>query len=209
VTVLGRPRIYVGKKTGSVGITHQLSHSYTVDAVSPYIAGGLIGALSALLVWSLTTVRDHQTEKKRQHEFNRTALRAALANYLAALDSLMSEELARPPEPPLTAVERTVFSFLNRMGLDAVLIWLGLGTFFNWIDRVFRWIGYGRRPEELHDRMAQASAELRLIAPSEVLDLMQCVDDFRSKPPPHRVRNEQWTALREVLRSGFRGALDG
>jgi hypothetical protein len=177
--------------------------------VSSYIAGGLIGALSALLVWSLTTVREHQAEKKRQHEFNRTALRAALANYLAALDSLMSDELARPPEAPLTEVERTVFSFLDRMRVDAILMWLGVVAFLMWIERVVRWIGYGRRPEALHDRMAQASAELRLIASPEVLELMQRVDDFRSKPPPYRVRRDEWIATREILRSGFRGALDG
>jgi hypothetical protein len=168
--------------------------------MSPYVIGGLIAALTGLLVWCLTTVRDHWAEKRRQREHNRTVLRAALANYLAALDSLTLEYMDEPIRPTPDRLDRA---------LDALATRLGFSLLGELLARIIHRMAYGRRPAELMDRMAQASAELRLVATPEVLDLMQRLDDlFRDARPKDDAWREEWRAMRENLRTGFRAALD-
>jgi hypothetical protein len=168
--------------------------------MSPYVIGGLIGAAGTLLVWGLSALRDHFIEKQRRREYDRTVLKGALVEYLAALDALTLELMDQPPPPVPTVIDRSFDRLVDKLGLAWTL---------TVIVRILRRVAYGNRPYELTDRLAAASAHLRLVAPPAVLDLMQQLDVlFRKFEHRDETWRAEWESTREQLRSGFRDALN-
>lgn len=168
--------------------------------MSPYIVGVVIGVGGTLLIWLLTTWREHLAERQRRRDYDRLVLKGALADYLAALDAAALEMMDQPVPPVLNVVDRAIDLLIKKLGLEWVVMV---------VVRVLRRIAYGRRLGELTDRMTAASAHLRLVAPPEVLVLMQEVDElFSGSASRSDTWKSQWPSVRERLRDGFRQALD-
>jgi hypothetical protein len=170
--------------------------------MSPYIVGVLIGVLSTVVIWGLTTWREHSAEAKRQREYSRLVLKGAMVDYLAALDSLVIDVYDQQPKRPAsTAVDRTLDRVIERLGLMWVI---------TVVVGVSRRLAYGQRLGQLMDRMTAATAHLRLVAPPEVLALMREVDDLFSdyETLERRVWRANWLSVRAKVREGFRSVLD-
>jgi hypothetical protein len=68
---------------------------------------------------------------------------------------------------------------------------------------------FGKRPEQLGDRLADAAAHLRLIASPEVERYMIEGEQLSRKYEPGNERwLEDWKAYTSRMRAGFRAALD-
>jgi hypothetical protein len=168
--------------------------------MSPYVVGGLIGAGGALVVWALATLREYFVEKHRRQDHERTVLKGALVDYLAALDSLMAEVFEQPSVPVPNVIDQALDSLFKRLGIDWVVI------FF---VRTLQRIAYGDRPGRLLDRLAEASAHLRLVAPAEILNLMRELEELTGR---HRSGDsdwrDEWRGRRDDLRKVARQAVD-
>jgi hypothetical protein len=106
----------------------------------------------------------------------------------------------QPPPPVMNVVDRA---------FDRIIEKLGLGWVVTVFVRVLRRIAYGNRLGHLTDRMTAASAHLRLVAPPEVLSLMQEVDDLFGGPESRgNAWKAEWPSLRKRLQEGFRHTLD-
>ncbi|HXB64106.1 MAG TPA: hypothetical protein VNV42_04425 [Solirubrobacteraceae bacterium] len=166
-----------------------------------YIVGAGIGAGAVLLGVVLTGRRDNRVRTEERRVAERAELRQALRSYLAAIDALtamMPED--PPPKPPLTPLDQRLLKIARGTGLELL-------AFI--INRILQRAMYGNRPHQLLDRLADASAHLRLIAPPTVAQFMIEGEHLANKYAPH---DEQWLAdwreFRKHMRSGFREALD-
>jgi hypothetical protein len=104
----------------------------------------------------------------------------------------------QPPTFVATRLDRTLDRLADRVGL-------GFPIWF--LVRLLKRLAYGNRAGELTDRMATASAHLRLVAPQDVLELMQELDSILGREPYDDAWREDWRQARERLRSSFRSAL--
>jgi len=169
--------------------------------MSSYIAGSLIGAAAVLAGVLLTGVREGRIRKGERSTARRAELQQAMHEYLAALD-VISYDLTTEPVMP----RRTVFDEM----MDRAVEKAGLAFALHLIIRLLRRAVYGRRQYELVDRLAAASARLRLLAPSEVEEMMLAADTMaRLYKAGDAEWAERWMELRSEMRQRFREILDG
>jgi hypothetical protein len=88
--------------------------------------------------------------------------------------------------------------WLQRTGLDVVV---------HICVRVLRRLAYGRRRDELADRLTLAAAELRLIAPPGVLSVMEQIPRVDAGDPAGAAWRAEWSVVRDEIRDGFREQL--
>jgi hypothetical protein len=148
-----------------------------VEWVDPLIAGaaGVAGAL----IGAFAVLRSAREERRAQSlERDRTAKQAAhgelvtrLAAYLDAVDRLVDTIAEIPASTPKLLAYRRYNPILRLMG-PRVSTLLAEESFAS----------VSRRFQDVGDNFYAARARLRLIAPPEVLDLMDRIDDL----VPHR-----------------------
>lgn len=130
----------------------------------------------------------------------RAELKTAMREYLAALDALTSELLDQPAPVAPTRVDRAVGRVMTKAGAD-------VPTFL--LNRMVHRLAFGQRQAQVIDRIAAASAYLRLVAPPSVVELMQEVDavgrTYRAGDPRW---TSSWLKTRDQIRSAFREHLD-
>lgn len=94
----------------------------------------------------------------------------------------------------------TALDAVERVGLDPT------GHF---IARLVRRVVYGQRIEHLSDRLAAASAHMRLVAPAAVDDLMREAEELGDRySSGDKQWRAEWIALPARLRTSFRQELD-
>jgi hypothetical protein len=168
--------------------------------MSSYIVGALIGVFGLLAGALITTTRDARIRKAERAEARRRELEQAIAEYLAVLDVLAYEASQEPVARP-TAIDRQLDRIAERTGLEPVV---------ETVVKVLRRIVHGNRPNEQIDRLAGASARLRLIAPPAIEEAMRAMETMaRLHKPGDEEWRERWLELRELTRQRCREALDG
>jgi hypothetical protein len=167
--------------------------------MSGYISGSLIGAFAVLAGVFITGVRDGRIRKAERVERRRTELHQAMYEYLAALDGLTYDLVGKPATPRRTAFDDVIDRAVEKAGLELVL---------HFVLRLLRRLVYGRRQYEIVDRLAVASARLRLIAPPEVEEMMSTADTMgRLYEAGDQRWSERWMELRGEMRERFRDVL--
>jgi hypothetical protein len=173
--------------------------------VSSYLEGTLIGALivavTTVLVFVLTGVRERRIRSDERAAAERGELQRAMREYLAATDAAVLEAEREFPRPNQTRIDRWLDRSLKGTSAEFVAL-----IFVRLLQRAM----YGRRTSEVTDRLAAASAHLRLVAPPEVEAYMVEAETVSKKHSPGDEKwMEEWRALRTRMRQGFREALDG
>jgi hypothetical protein len=167
--------------------------------MSSYIAGSLIGAAAVLAGVLITAVRDGRIRKAERAERRRAELHQAMYEYLAALDGVTYDLTSEPAAPRRTAFDEMMDRAVEKAGFE-----LALHLFI----RLLRRAVYGRRQYEVVDRLAVASARLRLIAPPEVEEMMRAADTMARL---YKAGDEEWSRcwmeLRSEMRQRFRDVL--
>jgi hypothetical protein len=124
-----------------------------------------------------------------------------MRSYLSALDDLTLEDEAYPVRPRLTRADRWVQERLAGTSVEFLV---------TIIARLLERAMYGRRRHELTDRLTQAAAHLRLVAPPGVEAYMIEGEALgRRYAPGDEDWKKEWREFRSRMRQGFREALDG
>jgi hypothetical protein len=167
--------------------------------MSSYVEGAFIGGGFVLAGVLVTTVRDAITRKAEHRAVFAARLEGAMREYLAVLDALASEVSDMPAVPKQTALDRWLDRVAERTSFDIIT---------HIVLRVLRRAVYGKRPDELVDRMALASTQLRLIAPDSVLAIMREIDAATERAGPGGVGwHREWKSMRDHVRGAFRKEL--
>jgi hypothetical protein len=163
--------------------------------------GGVIGVGGTLLGGTLTGKRDDRIRSEGREESRRAELKQAMWSYLGAVDALTAEMPDdHPVKPQPMFLDRWILRAAKTTGFDFLAYILG---------RLLQRAISGTRPHQLLDRMADASAHLRLVAPPAVEAYMIEGEALGRNYAP---QDEQWLAswmeFRARMRRGFREALD-
>jgi hypothetical protein len=170
-------------------------------APRPSHIGALIVAATTVLVFVLTGRRERRIRAEERAATDRGELQRAMREYLAATDAVVLEAEREFPRPRLTRADRWLEKSLKGTSLEFLALI---------VVRLLQRAMYGRRPGEVTDRLAAASAHLRLVAPPEVEAYMVEAEGVTKRHRPGDEEwMEEWRALRERMRHGFREALDG
>jgi hypothetical protein len=166
-----------------------------------YIIGPFIGAGATVVGVTLTSRRDDRIRREERQASRRTQLEQAMWRYLAAIDALTVEATGElPPQPQPLRIDPWLMKFAKLTSLDFV-------GFI--VSRLLARAIYGNRHNQLTDRLADASAHLRLIATPAVEAFMIEGEELSKR---HKLRDdewlEEWLAFRRRMRAGFRDALD-
>lgn len=180
-------------------------HSEPAATVAPvevgYIIGGVIGVGASALGYGLSSRRDDRIRAEERKAARHAELKQAMRGYLAAVDALtaeMPEDV--PPKPPPSRFDSWLLKFANASSLDFVAFIIG---------RLLQRAMYGNRPNQLLDRLADASAHLRLIATPEVDNFMVEGEALSRAYKPRDVEwLNTWKEYRGRMRTGFREILD-
>ncbi|MGD0455772.1 MAG: hypothetical protein ABSB69_19480 [Solirubrobacteraceae bacterium] len=169
--------------------------------MSSYVTGAAVSATSIALGYGANALRERGSRREAAKAARSTELHQALREYMAALDAVMLEVEDFPAPLRENALDRWVERRLEGTPVDV------FGHLFGrWVKRR----AYGRRHDDLSDRLVAAAARLRLVAPPQVEALMREVESLARE---HRAGGpqlmERWRPLRERLRQEFKGALDG
>src|ERR1700727_2507587 len=164
------------------------------------IIGAVIGFAGTGGVGWLAGKRDDRLREEDRKDAKRAELKAAMANYLAAIDALTLELPNDPPPTEPLAIDKWIMKMAKITGIDFVGFILA-----RFLHRAM----YGKRPAELADRLADAASYLRLIAPPEVEQYMIEGQALSQEYKPHDKQwVEGWDEFRKRMRAGFRAALD-
>jgi hypothetical protein len=168
--------------------------------IGPVIGAG-IGAGATVLGLTLSGRRDDRIRREERQSSRRAELEQAMWRYLAAIDALTAEASDEPPpQAQPMRIDPWLIRFAKATSLDFVGFILG---------RLLQRAIYGNRHNQLIDRLADASAHLRLIAPPAVEAFMVEGESLRKR---HRTRDERWLEewmdFRGRMRTGFREILD-
>jgi hypothetical protein len=167
--------------------------------VSSYVVGSFIGGGFVLVGAALAMVRETFTRKAERRLAHATELGNAMREYLAALDAIAIESEDMPEQPAITRIDRWLDRQSRRFGLD-VLVHI--------IVRILRRTAYGRRHDELFDRVVLAATQLRLIASPAVLVTMRDIEAVTKRAgPTGQYWNREWMAIRDQVRDEFRKEL--
>jgi hypothetical protein len=172
--------------------------------VSSYIEGTLIGALivavTTVLVFMLTGRREKRIRAEERALADKGELQQAMREYLAAVDAAVLEAEREFPPPRMSRADRWIERTLDGTSMEFLALI---------IVRLLQRAMYGRRPGEVTDRLAAASAHLRLIAPPAVEAYMVEAEALTKEHKPSDDKwQEEWKAFRARMRQGFRQALD-
>jgi hypothetical protein len=164
------------------------------------IIGAGIGVSSTGLAGWWATHRDDRIRREQSDGSRRDELQQAMRAYLAAIDSLsveMTKELV--PSAP-TAFDQRLLKLAKITGFDFLASIAGI-----LLQRAM----YGNRHNQLLDRLTDASAHLRLVAPPAVEDFMIEGEALTKRYRPNdEAWMDEWKAYRDRMRTGFRAALD-
>lgn len=166
-----------------------------------YIIGPVIGAGATVLGVTLTSRRDDRIRREERESSRRAQLEQAMWRYLAVIEALTAEAAGeRPPQVQPTRIDPWLLKFAKLTGLDFIAFILrGL------LQRAI----YGNRHNQLTDRLADASAHLRLIAPPAVEAFMVEGEKLSKRFKVHDDEwLEDWLDFRRRMRAGFRDTLD-
>jgi hypothetical protein len=166
-----------------------------------YIIAAVIGAGATGGGVVLSNNRDDRIRSEQRDEARQADLKQAMRGYLAAVDALTAEMPGDiPAKPPPTRLDEWLLKAGKATSLDFL-------AFI--ITRLLQRAMYGKRPHQLLDRLADASAHLRLIAPPAVEAFMIEGEALAREYAPHDQHwLETWMEFRERMRAGFREALD-
>jgi hypothetical protein len=168
----------------------------TLGEMSSYVVGSLVGGGFVLLGVTVTALRDVHVRRSERRAADAARLMAAMREYLAALDALAWEVSDMPNPPKPGRIDRWLDDVAERTGFDVMV---------HIFVRMLRRTAYGSRPDQLVDRLAIASTELRLIAPESVLAIMRTIDDLTERPGPMaKSWVEGWRSIRDQTRTAFR-----
>ena len=142
--------------------------------MSAYVTGAAISASSAAIGYGANALRERGARKETTRAARSTELHQVLREYMAALDASVMEVEDFPMPPKVTALDRWVESRLRGTLLDLAR---------HLIVRLLKRLVYGRRHDDLSDRLVAASARLRLVAPPQVDALMEEVETLARKYP--------------------------
>ena len=166
--------------------------------MSSYVVGSVVGGGFVLAGVLLTTIRDVFARRAERRSASAARLEAAMREYLAALDALAYEVSDTPVPPKQNQLDRILDLAAERTGFDIVV---------HILVRILLRIAYGRRHNELVDRLALASAQLRLIAPDSVLAIMREIDAATESSPTGPGWHQRWQGMRDRVRGAFREEL--
>lgn len=163
-----------------------------LDWVNPLIAGtaGVLGAAVGAGAAIFLAREDRAAQA-------RADLARAFSGYLAATETLVFEYRRRPWQPSTTT---TRIWALNRGGALSRYLF---GKLY-WLDRIFLRLMEGDRADSVLDQHRQAEANLRIVAPPRILDLLKEVDAMFGRwrrEPPNR---EDWLRLRQKLLDAYK-----
>lgn len=164
------------------------------------IIGAGIGVGSTTLAGWLASRRDDRIRREERTDARHSELGLAMRNYLAAIAAIAAElPNDRPPLQP-SAIDPWLDKLAKLTGLDFIAYIVG---------RLLQRAMFGKRPEQLGDRLADAAAHLRLIAPPEVERYMIEGEQLSRKYEPGNERwLEDWKDYMSRMRVGFRATLD-
>jgi hypothetical protein len=118
----------------------------------------------------------------------RADLTRAFSGYLAATETVVFEWRRRPWQPGAMRLWA-----LNRGGVLSRYLF---GKLY-WIDRVSLRLMEGDRADRVRDEHLQAEANLRIVAPPRILDLLEEVDAMFRRWPREPPKLEDWLPLRQ------------
>jgi hypothetical protein len=164
------------------------------------IIGASIGVGSTTFAGWLASRRDDRIRREERTDARHSEVGLAMRNYLAAIAAIAAElPNDRPPLQP-SAIDPWLDKLAKLTGLDFIAYIVG---------RLLQRAMFGKRPEQLGDRLADAAAHLRLIAPPEVERYMIEGEQLSRKYEPGNERwLEDWKDYTSRMRAGFRAALD-
>ena len=121
--------------------------------------------------------------------------------YLTAIDAMTAEASGDlPPKAQPSWVDPWLMKFAKLTSLDFVVFIL---------NRLLQRAIYGNRHNQLIDRLADASAHLRLVAPPAVEAFMVEGEELGKRYKAHDEQwLEDWKEFRLRMRAGFREVLD-
>lgn len=166
-----------------------------------YIIGPVIGVGATVLGVTIAGKRDDRIRGEERESSRRAQLEQAMWRYLAAIDALTVEATGElPPQAQPMRIDPWVMKVAKATSLD----------FIGYIvSRLLQRAMYGNRHNQLTDRLADASAHLRLIAPPAVEAFMVEGEELSKR---HKAHDEQWLDdwldFRRRMRAGFREILD-
>jgi hypothetical protein len=165
-----------------------------------YVIGPLIGVGATVVGVSLTGKRDDRIRKEERKASRQAELKQAMRGYLAAIDALTAELPGDLVKPSPTRVDRWILRVGKATGFDFLATVIG---------RLLQRAMFGNRPHQLLDRLADASAALRLIAPPAVEAYMIEAETLgQGYAPQNEHWMTEWRELRRRMRTGFREVLD-
>jgi hypothetical protein len=169
--------------------------------MSGYVIGALIATATTVLGFAVSAWRERGVRRERRRVERQGEVQRAMQAFLSALDDLMLEDETYPVRPRLTRADRWVQKRLEGTSVE---------FFVTILARLLERAMYGRRRYELNDRLTQASAHLRLVAPPAVEAYMKEGEALGRR---YREGDQEWRAewreFRSRMRQGFREALDG
>jgi hypothetical protein len=170
--------------------------------MSGYVIGALIATATTVLGFGLNAWREKGVRRELRRSERQGELQRAMRAYLSALDDLtVEDETSAVVRPRLTRADRWMQERLRGTSIDFLV---------TIIARLLERAMYGRRRYELNDRLTQASAHLRLVAPPEVEAYMIEGEALgRRHRPGDEQWQKEWREFRSRMRQGFRDALDG
>ncbi len=166
-----------------------------------YIIGPVIGAGATVLGVTLSSKRDDRIRREESATARRAQLEQAMWRYLAAIDALTAEASDDPPPKP---EPMRIDPFLMKVAKKTSLDFVGFI-----LSRLLQRAIYGNRHYQLLDRLADASAHLRLICPPAVEEFMAEGEKLSKRYKPDDAHwLADWMEFRSRMRAGFREILD-
>lgn len=169
--------------------------------MSAYVTGAAISATSAALGYGANALRERGARREAARAARSTELHQAMREYMAALDAVMLEAEDFPAPVHQSALDR----WFERKVEGTIIDYIGY-----MFVRLLKRLVFGRRHDDLSDRLVAATARLRLVAPPDVEALMSEVETLARE---HRTGGsqliERWKPLHDRMRLEFKDALDG
>lgn len=202
----GIPEARLSEPGGNLGLRQCLRRCLrtsdrraTLRVMSSYVVGYLIGGGFVLAGALLAALRDDHARNAERQARQAERLEAAMREYLAALYAIAAETSDTPEQPKQSSIDRWLDSVARKTSFDIVL---------HIVIRLLRRAAYGRRHDELGDRMIAAATQLRLVAPGSVLAIMREIEQVTEQVGQSGPGwNREWRAMRDRVRTSFRNEL--